>query len=99
MRWKYALRTARNAVFRGRPYLAHLAITHRCNLRCRFCHIPEERFDELDLEGMKRAIDVLDRLRGAEEQYRRGERPGGGGAQRVGPTCQGVRAPSPGAWW
>jgi len=60
MGWKYAARTLRNAIFREKPYFAHLAITHRCNLRCRFCHIPEEQFDELDLDGMKKVIDVLD---------------------------------------
>jgi MoaA/NifB/PqqE/SkfB family radical SAM enzyme len=62
MGWKYAVRTMRNALSRQRPYFAHLAITHRCNLRCRFCHIPEERCDELDLDGMKRVIDVLDHM-------------------------------------
>jgi MoaA/NifB/PqqE/SkfB family radical SAM enzyme len=62
MSWKYAFRTMRNAILRERPYFAHLAITHRCNLRCRFCHIPEEHFEELDLDGMKRVIDMLDRL-------------------------------------
>ena len=62
MGWKYAVRTMRNAILRRRPYFAHLAITHRCNLRCRFCHIPEERCEELDLNGMKRVIDVLDRM-------------------------------------
>jgi MoaA/NifB/PqqE/SkfB family radical SAM enzyme len=62
MSWKYAVRTMRNAISRGRPYFAHLAITHRCNLRCRFCHIPEEHCDELDFAGMKHVIDVLDRM-------------------------------------
>ena len=62
MGWKYAYRTIRNTIKRRHPYFAHLAITHRCNLRCRFCHIPEERCDELDLDGMKRALDVLDRM-------------------------------------
>jgi MoaA/NifB/PqqE/SkfB family radical SAM enzyme len=47
---------------RRRPYFAHLAITHRCNLRCRFCHIPETHCEELDLGGMKRIIDVLDHI-------------------------------------
>lgn len=47
---------------RRRPYFAHLAITHRCNLRCRFCHIPETDCEELDLDGMKRVIDVLDQM-------------------------------------
>lgn len=62
MGWKYAMRTMRNIWSHQRPYFAHLAITHRCNLRCRFCHIPEERCDELDLESMKSVIDVLDRM-------------------------------------
>jgi MoaA/NifB/PqqE/SkfB family radical SAM enzyme len=62
MGWKYVLRTTRNALWRNRPYFAHLAITHRCNLRCRFCHIPETHCQELDLSSMKRAIDILDRM-------------------------------------
>lgn len=52
----------RNVVSRRRPYFAHLAITHRCNMHCRFCHIPEERCEELDLDSMKRVLDVLDRM-------------------------------------
>jgi MoaA/NifB/PqqE/SkfB family radical SAM enzyme len=52
----------RNAILHRRPYFAHLAITHRCNLRCRFCHIPETHCEELDLDGMKRVIDVLDQM-------------------------------------
>jgi MoaA/NifB/PqqE/SkfB family radical SAM enzyme len=59
---KFWRRTLRNVVFRRRPYFAHLSVTHRCNLRCHFCQIPLERIDELDLEGMKRVIDRLDRL-------------------------------------
>jgi MoaA/NifB/PqqE/SkfB family radical SAM enzyme len=62
MGWKYAARTMRNALLRRKPYFAHLAITHRCNLRCRFCHIPEEQCEELDLNGMKRVIDALDQM-------------------------------------
>lgn len=59
---KYWVRTFRNVAFRDRPYFAQLAITHRCNLRCRFCRIWEEEYDELDTEGVKRVIDVFDRL-------------------------------------
>jgi MoaA/NifB/PqqE/SkfB family radical SAM enzyme len=59
---KFIRRTLRNVLFRDRPYFAHLALTHRCNLRCRFCHVQEEKFEELDTEGMKRVIDVLDRM-------------------------------------
>jgi MoaA/NifB/PqqE/SkfB family radical SAM enzyme len=62
MNWKYARRTLRNEILRKHPYFAHLAITRRCNLRCRFCHITEESYDELDFDGMKRVIDVLDRM-------------------------------------
>ena len=59
---KFWLRTFRNMVLRTRPYFAHLAITHTCNLKCSFCHIPEERVQEQDTEGMKRIIDRLDRM-------------------------------------
>jgi MoaA/NifB/PqqE/SkfB family radical SAM enzyme len=62
MSGKFIRRTLRNVVLRNRPYFAHLALTHRCNLRCRFCQIQSTRFDELDTERMKRVIDALDRL-------------------------------------
>ena len=62
MSTKFVMRTFRNVFFRDHPYFAHLALTHRCNLRCRFCHIQETRFDELDLAGMKQVIDRLDRM-------------------------------------
>jgi MoaA/NifB/PqqE/SkfB family radical SAM enzyme len=62
MSMKFVVRTLRNFVWRNRPYFAHLALTHVCNLRCRFCHIPEERIHEQDTEGMKRIIDRLDRM-------------------------------------
>ncbi len=62
MNWKYEFRTLRNAISRELPSFAHLGITHRCNLRRRFCHIPEEPIEELDPGGMRREIDVLDRL-------------------------------------
>jgi MoaA/NifB/PqqE/SkfB family radical SAM enzyme len=59
---KFWRRTLRNLVFRKRPYFAHLAITHRCNLRCRFCHIPEWNVAEQDTAGFRRIIDRLDAL-------------------------------------
>lgn len=62
MSGKFLRRTLRNVVFRNRPYFAHLAFTHRCNLRCRFCHVQDTKFAELDTEQMKRVINVLDRL-------------------------------------
>ncbi len=62
MSGKFLLRTFRNVAFRRRPYFAHLALTHHCNLRCHFCHIRESQLAELDVAGMKRVIDRLDRL-------------------------------------
>ncbi len=62
MTGKFVLRTLRAVMVPGRPYFAHLAITHRCNLRCRFCHGTETRFIELDTEGTKRVIDALGQL-------------------------------------
>jgi MoaA/NifB/PqqE/SkfB family radical SAM enzyme len=62
MTGKFIRRTLRNVMFPKRPYFAHLAITHRCNLKCRFCHVTETRFAELDAERTKRVIDVLDRM-------------------------------------
>jgi MoaA/NifB/PqqE/SkfB family radical SAM enzyme len=59
---KVLIRTIRNLVFRKRPYFAHLALTHMCNLRCDFCQIPEERVKEYDTAGIKRIIDKLDRM-------------------------------------
>jgi len=57
---KFIRRTFRNVILPKRPYFAHLAITHRCNLKCRFCHVTETRFAELDTQSTKRVIDVLD---------------------------------------
>jgi len=59
---KFIRRTLRTVISPDNPYFAHLAITHRCNLKCRFCHVTETRFAELDTDSMKRAIDVLDSL-------------------------------------
>src|SRR5688572_3151851 len=59
---KFWIRTLRNVVFRKRPYFAHLALTHVCNLRCSFCHIPEYKVQELDTNGMKRVVDKLDEM-------------------------------------
>lgn len=60
---KFSRRTLRTLLLGGRrPFFAHLAVTHRCNLRCHFCRITQERITELDTEGMKRVIDKLDHL-------------------------------------
>ena len=62
MTGKFIRRTMRNVIFPKRPYFAHLAITHRCNLKCRFCHVTETRFAELDTVRTKRVIDRLDHM-------------------------------------
>src|SRR5687767_14979958 len=59
---KFWIRTLRNLIWRNRPYFAHLAFTHVCNLHCSFCHIPEEKVREFDTEGIKRIIDRLDSM-------------------------------------
>ncbi len=62
MRLKLWSRTVRNIVFRRRPYFAHLAVTHRCNLNCRTCRVREGSIPELDTAGVKSVIDRLDDL-------------------------------------
>ena len=59
---KFWLRTFRNVVHRRKPFFAHLALTHVCNLHCSFCHIPEYKVKELDTDGMKHVIDKLDAM-------------------------------------
>jgi MoaA/NifB/PqqE/SkfB family radical SAM enzyme/SAM-dependent methyltransferase len=49
---KFALRTFRNVVFRDRPYFAHLTVTHG----------GDRRPEEIDTEGMKQVVDILDRM-------------------------------------
>lgn len=62
MTGKFLRRTFRSVLFPKAPYFAHLAITHRCNLKCRFCHVTETRFTELDTTATMRVIDVLDQM-------------------------------------
>lgn len=58
----FLYRTFRNVLLPDRPYFAHLALTHRCNLQCSFCHIQETKFRELDTDGMLRVVDRLDEI-------------------------------------
>jgi MoaA/NifB/PqqE/SkfB family radical SAM enzyme len=55
-------RSFRNLFLRNTPFFAHLCVTHRCNLRCRYCHIWEEHSPELDFETTCRLIDACDSL-------------------------------------
>ena len=61
MNWKYVVRTLRNAIVRERPYFAS---RHHTSMQSAvpILNISEERFEGLDLSGMKRIIDVLDHL-------------------------------------
>ncbi|OYT56783.1 MAG: hypothetical protein B6U68_02820 [Candidatus Aenigmarchaeota archaeon ex4484_14] len=36
---KILLRTTRNFFLRDRPFFAHLHVTKRCNLRCKYCGV------------------------------------------------------------
>lgn len=57
---KFVLRTFRNVVFRDRPYFAHLTATHG-NGRRGVRRDAAGRPEEMDTEGMKQVVDVLDR--------------------------------------
>ncbi|MEE8638770.1 MAG: methyltransferase domain-containing protein, partial [bacterium] len=59
---KFVLRTFRNVVFRDRPYFAHLTVTHGGNRRRGLRRAEGGRLEELDTEGMKQVVDVLDRM-------------------------------------
>jgi MoaA/NifB/PqqE/SkfB family radical SAM enzyme/SAM-dependent methyltransferase len=59
---KFVLRTLRNVALRDRPYFAHLTVTRGDDGRRAFRRRGRRRSDELDTEGMKRVVDVLDRM-------------------------------------
>lgn len=60
---KVILRTARNFILKDKPYFAHLTLTHRCNLKCRYCQITKGNpLEELSLEKTKEIIDILDNM-------------------------------------
>lgn len=59
---KFALRTFRNVVFRDRPYFAHLTVTHGGDRRRGLRNAAGGRPEEMDTEGMKQVVDVLDRM-------------------------------------
>lgn len=46
-------------VDRDHPFFAHLFVTERCNLRCRYCETWKSARPELDEDGLKRIIDRL----------------------------------------
>lgn len=62
MNVKLVRRTIRNFIFRNKPYHAHLNITHRCNIRCRYCQITRENLPEFDFQKTKKIIDILDNM-------------------------------------
>jgi MoaA/NifB/PqqE/SkfB family radical SAM enzyme len=58
---KVVLRTLRN-VLMARPYLAHLCLTHQCNLKCYYCRAWQVTFDSLGLGHWMKIIDRLDQM-------------------------------------
>lgn len=58
---KLLSRTLRS-LFITRPYFAHLSVTQRCNLRCKYCQIWKEPVEELDTAKTKKIIDRLDEM-------------------------------------
>jgi MoaA/NifB/PqqE/SkfB family radical SAM enzyme len=61
MKFKVIFRTIRN-IFWVRPYFAHLCVTERCNLRCKYCQIWKNPTEELGIDGMKKIVDRLDQM-------------------------------------
>ncbi len=54
--------------FSTHPILSELAVTYRCNLRCRFCYAgcnctrrPAQSYPDLDTAALKRVLDILSR--------------------------------------
>ncbi|MDD5193545.1 MAG: radical SAM protein [Candidatus Nanoarchaeia archaeon] len=45
--------------FRPAPIWAHLFVTRRCNLNCKYCYVRDNNKLELDEENMKKIIDKL----------------------------------------
>lgn len=62
MSGKFVLRTLRNVMFRDRPYFAHLTVTRGGDGRLGSRRGRRDRPEELDTEGMKQVVDVLDRM-------------------------------------
>ena len=59
---KFVLRTFRNVVFRDHPYFAHLAVSDGDGGIPGPRRDAGERPEEMDTEGMKQVVDVLDRM-------------------------------------
>jgi MoaA/NifB/PqqE/SkfB family radical SAM enzyme/SAM-dependent methyltransferase len=59
---KFVLRTFRNVAFRDHPYFAHLTVTRGDGRPRAQSADPGERPEEMDTEGMKQIVDVLDRM-------------------------------------
>jgi MoaA/NifB/PqqE/SkfB family radical SAM enzyme len=66
---KKAFRSARTLIpaylksrFRPRPVWAHLYVTRKCNLNCRYCFVKDNRRENLASEELTRVIDKLHSL-------------------------------------
>ena len=55
------LKTAVNIV-RRRPFIMFWNVTHRCNLRCKFCRAWQDKKDEMDLDECRTAIANMEKI-------------------------------------
>jgi MoaA/NifB/PqqE/SkfB family radical SAM enzyme len=56
----FVKKMVRNLVIdRDHPFFAHLFVTERCNLKCRYCEVYKNPCSELDEAGLKEIIDRL----------------------------------------
>lgn len=64
MNTKNTLNALNSLVFKRRPVYVHYGITHRCNLRCRMCHIYKDGSskEELSPGQIDRVFDLLKRM-------------------------------------
>ena len=71
---KILLRTTRNFFLRDRPFFAHLHVTKRCNLRCKYCGVRKNpKPKELSKEDFIRIINILDRMGVVQISFTGGE--------------------------
>jgi len=71
--WKLLWRTSKTFFNRNSPFHVQFAPTSRCNLRCHYCHIWEEKTEELDTEKWKLIVDKIDSLGVASVGFTGGE--------------------------
>ena len=71
--WKLYRRAVKTFFYRNKPFFAQLCPTNRCNLRCHYCQIWEEKLDEVDTKAWRTIIDKIDALGVAVVSFTGGE--------------------------